>query len=394
MEDSVRYLLDLAIILFSAKLFSITGKKIGIPEVVGEILAGLLLGGAVLGIVKESDFLAKLAEIGVIMLMFEAGLGTNLKELKQSGLKATLIACMGVLVPIILGALLFMCFYGFDAPGSERFNRGLFIGTIMSATSVSITVAALKELGKLNDRVGTTIVSAAIIDDVIGIIVLTVVIGLAGNDGSVNVGSVLLKVFLFFAIAIGTGFLVFKGMSWLDHKFTHQRRIPIISLCYCFLLAYLAETFFNIADITGAYVAGVVLCNLADRDYIERRIDISSYMIFAPIFFAGIGLKTTFGAMNTTLILFSVCFVLVALLGKVIGCGLCARTLGFDGKDSLRIGVGMMTRGEVALITAQKGLAVGLLTAEFFTPVILLILVSSVITPILLKKLYRGSDEA
>ena len=132
MEDSVRYLLDLAIILFSAKLFSITGKKIGIPEVVGEILAGLLLGGAVLGIVKESDFLAKLAEIGVIMLMFEAGLGTNLKELKQSGLKATLIACMGVLVPIILGALLFMCFYGFDAPGSERFNRGLFIGTIMS----------------------------------------------------------------------------------------------------------------------------------------------------------------------------------------------------------------------------------------------------------------------
>ncbi|MBQ2527979.1 MAG: cation:proton antiporter, partial [Spirochaetales bacterium] len=158
--------------------------------------------------------------------------------------------------------------------------------------------------------------------------------------------------------------------------------------------AYLAETFFNIADITGAYVAGVVLCNLADRDYIERRIDISSYMIFAPIFFAGIGLKTTFGAMNTTLILFSVCFVLVALLGKVIGCGLCARTLGFEGKDSLRIGVGMMTRGEVALITAQKGLAVGLLTAEFFTPVILLILVSSVITPILLKKLYRGSDEA
>ena len=394
MEDGVRYLLDLAIILFAAKLFSICGKKIGIPEVVGEILAGLLLGGAVLGIVKESDFLSKLAEIGVIMLMFEAGLGTNLKELKKSGLKATLIACMGVLVPIILGTVLFMCFYGFDAPGTERFNKGLFIGTIISATSVSITVAALKELGKLNDEVGTTIVSAAIIDDVIGIIVLTIVIGLAGNDGSDNVGIVLLKVVAFFAIAIGTGILIYKGMSWLDHKYTHQRRIPIISLCYCFALAYLAETFFNIADITGAYVAGVVLCNLADRDYIERRVDISSYMIFAPIFFAGIGLKTTFGSMNTTLILFCISFVIVSLLGKVIGCGLCAKALGFDKKDSLRIGVGMMTRGEVALITAQKGLAVGLLTADFFTPVILLILVSSVITPILLKKLYREPAKA
>ena len=391
MDDSIRYLLDLAIILFAAKLFGTAGKKVGIPEVVGEILAGLLVGGAVLGIVRESDFLSKTAEIGVIMLMFEAGLGTNIQELKKSGLKATLIACMGVLVPMILGALVFMCFYGFDAPGTERFNRGLFIGTIMSATSVSITVAALKELGKLNDRVGTTIVSAAIIDDVIGIIVLTVVTGLSGKGGAAdNAGSVVLKVVLFFAAAIGTGFLVYKGMAWLDHRYTHQRRIPIISLCYCFALAYAAETFFGIADITGAYVAGVILCNLADRDYIERRVDISSYMIFAPVFFAGIGLKTTFGTMNATLIFFSIAFVAAALLGKVAGCGGCARMLGFDRKDSLRIGTGMMTRGEVALITAQKGLSVGLLTADFFTPVILLILVSSVITPILLKKLYKG----
>lgn len=394
MDDSIRYLLDLAIILFAAKLFSIGGRKIGIPEVVGEILAGLVIGGSVLGIVTESDFLSKMAEIGVIMLMFEAGLGTNLKELKQSGLKATLIACLGVLVPMILGTLLFMCFYGFDAPGSDNFNKGLFMGAIMSATSVSITVAALKELGKLSDTVGTTIVSAAIIDDVIGIVVLTVVIGLSGKGGaSDGIGSVLLKVLLFFVIAIASGFIVYKAMKWLDHKFTHQRRIPIISLCYCFALAYLAEKYFGIADITGAYVAGVVLCNLADRDYIERRVDISSYMIFAPIFFAEIGLKTSFGAMDSTLVLFGISFVIVALVGKIIGCGGCARVLGFDNRDSLRIGVGMMTRGEVALITAQKGLAVGLITAEFFTPVILLILVSSVITPILLKRLYKDKNE-
>lgn len=386
--ESMRYLLDLAILLFSAKLFSVAGKKIGIPEVVGEILAGLVVGGAVLGLVEETDFLAKMAEIGVIMLMFEAGLGTNLQELKKSGIKATLIACSGVLVPMILGTLLFMAFYGFAAPGSQQFLKGLFIGTIISATSVSITVAALKELGKLNNTVGTTVVSAAIIDDVLGIIVLTLVVGLSGQNRSDGIGAVLLKVVLFFAGAIGSGFLVYKGMKWLDQRYARMRGIPIISLCYCFLLAYVSETYFGIAAITGAYVAGVILCNLSDRDYIEKRIDISSYMVFAPLFFTGIGLKTSFGAMDMKLVLFSVCFVLIALVSKVIGCGGCARLLKFDRNDSLKIGLGMMTRGEVALITAQLGLKVGLLTAEYFTPVILLILVSSVITPVLLKSVY------
>lgn len=387
--DGVHYLLDLAIILFAAKLFSTIGKNFGVPEVVGEIIAGLVIGSAVLGVVKESDFLSIMAEIGVIMLMFEAGLGTNLQELKSSGLKATLIACAGVIIPLILGTVLFMSFYGFDSFGSERFMKGIFLGTIMSATSVSITVAALKELGKLSSTVGTTIVSAAIIDDVLGIILLTVVTGLSGGSQSESVSSVLLKVATFFAGAIITGFLVYRAMSRLDGAYSHHRRIPIISLCYCFLLAYLSETYFGIADITGAYVAGVILCNLSDRDYVARRVDISSYMIFAPIFFAGIGLKTSFGAMDSRLLMFSVCFVIVALVSKVIGCGGCARLAGFDSGDSLKVGAGMMTRGEVALITAQKGLALGLLTADYFTAVILMILVSSVVTPVILKKLYQ-----
>ena len=377
------YLLDLAILLLSAKVFGILARKIGAPEVVGEIVAGLLVGPAVLGFVKGSDFLTMMAEIGVIMLMFEAGLGTNLKELRKTGPKATVIACAGVAVPLVLGMLLYMVFFGGDV------TRGLFVGTIMSATSVSITVAALKELGKLNDTVGTTITSAAIIDDVIGIVVLTVVIGMAGGGGnSDNIGMVLLKVILFFAIAIASGFLVYRGMAWLDRRFTHTRRIPIVSLCYCFALAYVAEKYFGIADITGAYVAGVILCNLSDAEYIERRVDISSYMIFAPLFFTGIGLKTTFSGMGPKLFIFSILFVLVALAGKVFGCGGCARLLGFKKRDSLIIGTGMMTRGEVALITAHKGLTAGLLTADFFTAVILLILVSSIVTPILLKKEY------
>ena len=386
--DGVRFLLDLTILLFIAKVFGLVAKRIGVPEVVGQIVAGLLLGPAILNIVTESDFLQQMAEIGVMMIMFEAGLDTNLDEMRKTGIKAAVIAFMGVIVPITLGMVLYMAFYGFAGPGSDQFLQGLFIGTIISATSVSITVAALKELGKLNDAVGTAITGAAIIDDVIGIVALTLVISLKGGSGSANLGVVILKVAVFFACAVGSGLLVNRFMHWLDDHYPHTRRMPIASLCYCFLLGYIAETYFGIADITGAYLAGVVLCNLSDRDYIERRIDISAYMVFAPLFFTGIGLKTSFGSMNTKLVIFSILFVLVALGAKVIGCGGSALFLGFKKKDALKIGIGMMSRGEVALITAQKGLAAGLLSADFFSAIILLIIVSLIVTPIFLKRVY------
>ena len=386
--DGVRFLLDLTILLFIAKVFGLVAKRIGVPEVVGQIVAGLLLGPAILNIVTESDFLQQMAEIGVMMIMFEAGLDTNLDEMRKTGIKAAVIAFMGVIVPITLGMVLYMAFYGFAGPGSDQFLQGLFIGTIISATSVSITVAALKELGKLNDAVGTAITGAAIIDDVIGIVALTLVISLKGGSGSANLGVVILKVAVFFACAVGSGLLVNRFMHWLDDHYPHTRRMPIASLCYCFLLGYIAETYFGIADITGAYLAGVVLCNLSDRDYIERRIDISAYMVFAPLFFTGIGLKTSFGSMNTKLVIFSILFVLVALGAKVIGCGGSALFLGFKKKDALKIGIGMMSRGEVALITAQKGLAAGLLSADFFSAIILLIIVSSIVTPTFLKRVY------
>ena len=386
MED-FSFLRDLAILLFSAKAFGILARKLHAPEVVGEILAGVLVGPALLGFVSETDFITKMAEIGVIMLMFEAGLATDMKKLKQTGLKATAIACAGVFVPIILGTIVFMAFYGFAPIGSEQFFKGLFIGTIMSATSVSITVAALKELGKLNGTVGTTIVSSAIIDDVIGIIVLTFV--LSSKDTNTNVWMIILKAILFFAIAIVSGFGVYHIFKWLDKRYEHTRRIPIIALVYCIVMAYVAKTYFGIAEITGAYVAGIVLCNLHDAKYVERRVDISAYMVFAPIFFAGIGLKVTFETMNIKLLLFSIAFVIVACLAKIIGCGAVAKLCRFSFNDSLKIGVGMMTRGEVALITAKAGLAVGLITPEYFTGVIMLILFSSIVVPILLKGMFK-----
>ena len=199
----------------------------------------------------------------------------------------------------------------------------------------------------------------------------------------------MLKAVMFFAIAIITGFVVYKGFKWLDARYEHTRRIPIAALVYCIGMSYVAERYFGIADITGAYVAGVVLCNLHDVKYVERKVDVSSYMVFAPIFFAGIGLKVSFESMNPTLMIFSIAFVAVALLSKIIGCGTASKLCKFKWGDSLKVGVGMMTRGEVALITAQKGLAAGLISSDYFTAVILMILVSSIAAPILLKILYK-----
>ena len=389
--ESYEVLRDLAIILLFAKCFGILARKFKAPQVVGQIIAGLIVGPCLLGWISQTEFITEMAEVGVIILMFSVGLESDLKELIKTGPVAFLIACAGVFVPLVCGAVLYMGFYGVSPWGSENFYKAVFMGTIMTATSVSITVASLQELGKIKSKVGTAIVSAAIIDDVIGIIVLTFVIGFKNPES--NPGMVVVKTVAFFTVAIVGGFLVYKLFLTLDKRYPHTRRIPIVSVAFCFALSYIAEKYFGIADITGAYVAGVVLCNLSDNEYIERKVDVSSYMFFGPIFFASIGLKTSFDSMNGKLIAFCICFVIVALLAKVIGCGLVSRLCKYSGSDSLKIGVGMMTRGEVALIVAQKGLAAGLLTADYFTAVILLILVSSILTPIILKLLYTREDK-
>lgn len=390
--DALSIFRDLAIILIVAKVFGLLARKLRAPQVVGEIIAGLLLGPSVLGIVQLNDFLSVCSQIGVVLLMFSAGLGTNLKELLKTGPKALAIACSGVLVPLAGGTLLYLCFYGFAPWGSQKFFTAVFIGVIMTATSVSITVETLKELGKLKSELGTAILSAAIIDDVIGILVLTFVIGL--KNPQTNPLRVALNTLLFFALAVGVGFLIYKGFKFLDKRHPHSRRIPIYSLALCFGLAFIAEKVFGIADITGAYVAGIILCRLHDSDYIEEKMDINAYMLFAPIFFASIGLKTNLESMTLDIALFSVLFVIVAMVTKVIGCGAMSRLCRFDNKDSLRIGVGMMTRGEVALIVAQRGLDEGLISSVYFTAVILLIIVSSILTPIFLKLLFREKAKA
>ncbi len=384
--DTMEILRQLAIIIVAAKLMGLVARKVKAPQVTGSIVAGLIIGPSLLGWVGSSDFLSGMAEIGVIMLMFIAGLETNMQQLRRTGLKATLIACAGVFVPLIGGTLLFMGFYGAAAPGTDEFYRAMFIGTVLTATSVSITVQTLREMGKLSSELGTTIVSAAIIDDVIGIIVLTVVIGF--KDPSTSIPAVVINTALFFVFAGIVGYIIYFVFKKFDKRWPHTRRIPILSLALAFALAYIAEEYFGVADITGAYVAGIILSSLQDSSYISRKMDINSYMLFGPVFFCSIGLQTNIREINGTILLFSLGFVIVGLLTKIVGCGLMARILGIKEHHALKVGVGMMTRGEVALIVAQRGMTVGMLDEAYFTSVILLIIVSSILTPIILKLLY------
>lgn len=382
---------DLAIIIIAAKCCGLLARKLHAPMVAGEIVAGLLIGPSILGLVKQTDFIAMMAEIGVILIMFNAGLGTDLRDLIKTGPKALLIACAGVGVPLAGGYLLYSAYYGFAPSGSDKFYEALFIGVIMTATSVGITVETLRELGKLKGLVGTTILSAAIIDDIIGIIVLTFVVGF--KSSSVSPANVIRNTALFFVLSIVLGMVIYYIFKKLDDKRPHSRRIPIFGLALCFALAYVAEEYFGIADITGAFVAGIILCNIKDSDYIAEKMDISSYMLFGPIFFASIGLKTNIEGLTKSLLIFSLLFVVVALVTKIIGCGLMGRICGFKNKDSLKIGVGMMTRGEVALIVAQKGLAVKMINPVYFTTVILLIITSSLVSPLAMKMLYKNDKE-
>lgn len=382
---------SLCIIIIAAKIFGIAARKLKAPQVVGEIIAGIVIGPSVLHLVDQTDFLAELAEIGVVLLMFSAGLQTDLRDLVKTGPKAFAIACAGVFVPLLGGTLLYSLFYGFAPWGSPDFYKAVFIGVIMTATSVSITVQTLKELGKLSTEVGTTVMSAAIIDDVIGIIVLTFVVGM--NGGETKPISVIIKTVLFFIFAFVVGYIIYKVFRFSDKLWPHTRRIPIMGLALCLGLAYVAERFFGIADITGAYVAGIILCSIHDSDYIAEKMDISSYMLFGPVFFASIGLKTSLDKISSEIVLFAIGFIAVALICKIIGCSITARVCRFNVSDSFKIGVGMMTRGEVALIVSQKGLSSGIISSAYFTPVILLILVSSVITPIILKVLYSKDEK-
>lgn len=393
--ESYNYLFDLAVILISTKLLGLLTKKFQMPQVVGALLAGLLLGPAVFNVLKETDFIHQVSEIGVIVLMFNAGLETDIRELKNSGKASFLIALIGVIVPLIGGFFIAYLFNQPDIIESDAtcsiFLQNMFIGVILTATSVSITVETLKEMGKLNTRAGNAILGAAIIDDILGIVALTIITSMA--DPTVNIITVLLKIASFFVFAIAIGMiahLLFK--KWTDVYKRDMRRFVIVAFVFCLILAYCAEVLFGVADITGAYIAGLMMTNTRETKYLAARFDTLSYMMLSPIFFASIGLKVILPDMTLAIVIFAVALVLIAVLTKVIGCGFGGKVCGYTTRECVQIGVGMVSRGEVALIVASKGAAVGLMSSNFLGPVVIVVVVTTIIAPILLKIAFKSKD--
>lgn len=381
---SYRYLLDLALILLSTKVLSLVTKRFKLPQVVGSLLAGLILGPAVLNIIHETDFIKQLAEVGVIVLLFNAGLESNLSEFKKSGKTSFIVAVMGVMIPLIGGTILAYCINHGKVENVSVFVQNIFIGSVLTATSVSITVETLRELGKVSTSVGNIIVGAAIIDDVLGMLVLTIITGLAGS--SVSVIKVIVKIVGFFIFSIIVGIITYKLFNkWVDKYDIDKRRFVIVSFVICLLLSFSAEEFFGVADITGAYIAGLVLSSNKETIYITKRFETLSYILLSPVFFASVGLNVKLPDLNGEIVIITIALIVVAILTKIIGCGLGAKLCGYNNMESIQIGSGMVTRGEVTLIIASKGLALGLMSSYFLTPVILMVVFTSIFTPILLK---------
>lgn len=381
--ESYRFIFDVAIILLVTKSFSILTKKVDMPQVVGALVAGLLLGPSLLGFVQPSDFMSQVSELGVIVLMFGAGLQTDIKELRRSGKAAFFIALCGVLVPLAGGYFLATLFNR----GHEVFLENFFVGTVLTATSVSITVETLKEMGKLSTNSGNAILGAALIDDIIGLVLLTLVTSAA--DESMNIMLVVLKIVAFFGVSMLLGGFLHKLIEmWMNSASWNRKRFAIISLALCFFYAYIAEAVFGVADITGAFIAGLIISNTTRATYVSSRCEILSYMLLSPIFFAGIGLKVSRTVLSLDTVILSLSLLAIAVITKIIGCGLGAKLCGYTKDESIRIGVGMISRGEVALIVANKGIATGLMNTIFLIPLVLVVVGTTIVTPILLRLVY------
>lgn len=386
---SYRYLLDIALILLSTKCLSLLTRRFNLPQVVGALLAGLILGPAMFNILNETEFISQMAELGVIVLMFTAGLESNIDELKESGKASLIIASLGVIIPLFGGFAVAEMFKNEEIVNVSSTVQSIFIGIVLTATSVSITVETLKELGKLSTRSGNAILGAAIIDDILGILALTVITSI--SDPQVNLKTVILKVIGFFIFALISGLIIAVLFDKWTHKYNvDKRRFVIFAFVICLLMSFSAEEFFGVADITGAFIAGLILSKNNERDYIKNRCETVSYMLLSPMFFASIGICITLPKMDLRILSLTLLLTIVAIFTKIIGCGVGAKICRYTNKESVQIGIGMISRGEVALIVASKGMALGLMSDYFVGPIIIMVLITTIITPAFLKMVFKN----
>ncbi|BAU28585.1 sodium/proton-potassium antiporter GerN (CPA2 family) [Aneurinibacillus soli] len=367
-------ILTLALILIASKIAGDVSVRLGQPSVLGKLVIGIVLGPAVLGWIHDTEILHEISQIGVILLMFIAGLETDVEEFKRSGKASTYVGMAGILLPLGAGYLagLFMNYSSLQA---------LFLGLLLSATSVSISVQALKEMGKLNTKEGVTILGAAVIDDIVVIIALAFLMSLAG--GEVSLSMIIGKKVAFFAIAILAGW---KIVPWVLKKFAPLRvteSVVSAGLIICFTFAYMAE-YAGVAAIIGAYIAGVAISVTDYKHEVFEKVETISYSIFVPVFFTSIGIAVEFNGLGNQIGLI-VGLSVLAIVTKLLGGALGARLGGFHWRSSMGIGSAMVSRGEVALIIAGIGLEANLLNTELFSILVVVVLITTIVTPPMMK---------
>ena len=393
MTSFLQLILALSIIVAVAKAAGYLSIRLGQPAVLGELLAGLLLGPTVLNMLgwpffsdaHLGDSIKHLAEIGVLFLMFVAGLEVDLEGMLRSGRVAALSGVLGVVAPAVLGWVVALLF-GFSS------EAGLFIGLVLTPTSVSISAQTLMELGVLRSLEGITLLGAAVVDDILAILLLSVFIALTGGGGggAASILWVVGKMSLYLALALVAGlWLIPRLARWVEQLPISEGVMALVVITALFY-GWAAEVLGGMAAITGAFLAGLFFARTPLHEYITRGMHTLTYAWLVPIFFVSIGLEANARAMGAGGSLFMLVLILVAVLSKVLGSGVGARLAGFDNRQALRLGVGMVSRGEVGLIVASLGLEAGLISEGIFAGVVIMVLATTLLTPLMLRALYPG----
>ena len=395
-SELLNFLAAVVIILIAAKLAGYASIRIGQPSVLGELLVGILLGPTVLNMLGAwpllggdehlAASLTLFAEIGVILLMFLAGLELDLHDLLRSGRVAGLAGTLGVIVPLAGGFITARLF------GIETVEA-IFIGLALSATSVSISAQTLMELGVLRSKVGLGLLGAAVFDDILVVLLLSgasVVFG--ANESGAGIGVILLRMVLFLAGASAVGHYAIPWLMARTEKLPVSQAVPTAALVLCFVFAWASEALGGMAAITGAFMAGLFFARTAYKHHIETSLAALAYALFVPIFLVNIGLQANLRAISGTAWFLAIALTVVAIVSKVLGSGLGALAGGFDRRDSLRLGVGMISRGEVGLIVASVALRADLIRPETFSGVVFMVIVATLITPPLLRLTYRDDE--
>jgi Kef-type K+ transport system membrane component KefB len=383
MHAALELLPLLAMMLIGAKLAGLLSQRFGMPAVFGELMLGLLLGPSVLNLISPSETLHLISQIGVIVLMFMAGLETELDEMLHVGKAAFLTALGGVLLPLGGGYLLGLAF------GLEPLHA-LFLGAVLTATSVSISAEVLRELGKLRSKLGMTILGAAVIDDVLGVIVLSIVLALAGEGAF---WSTIVKMAIFVPAAWFVGDWLIPRLMRAEQRVPQKETSVAVLIGILLVYAWSAETLGSIAAITGAYLLGIIVSKHTDPGHhLHDSMNVIGYGFFVPIFFVSIGLETRAGTLLDAPVL-TAAILALAITAKIVGCGAGALVGGFERTGALAIGVGMVARGEVALVMIAAGQAAGLVDEQLFSATIVMTLLTTLVTPPLLRLALAAAKE-